>query len=75
MLVVLLALPQLKLMIPAFRKPKPETKPPDFPEGNGGWPLYFAPLAFVNNRSFGGYFLVGLVIDTILRIFWPQFWG
>jgi len=75
MLVVLLALPQLKLILPAFLKPKPTTKPPDFPEGSGGWPLYFAPLAFVNNRSFGGYFLIGLVLDTILKILWPQIWG
>ena len=75
MLVVFLALPQLRSILPAFRNPKPETKPPDFPEGNGGWPLYFAPLAFVNNRSFGSYFLAGLVLDTLLRIFWPHFWG
>ena len=75
MLLVFLALPQLKSIIPAFRKPKPEIRPPDFPEGNGGWPLYFAPLAFINNRSFGSYFLMGLIIDTILRILWPQFWG
>lgn len=74
MLIVLFALPNLKNIIPAFRKPKPATKPDDFPEGNGGWPLYFAPLAFINNRSFGGYFLIGLVVDVLLRIFVPTFW-
>ncbi len=74
MLIVLLAIPQLRKILPAFKSPKPETRPPDFPEGNGGWPLYFAPLGFVNNRSFGGYFMLGLLIDVALRIFLPAFW-
>jgi len=74
MLIVLFAIPSLKQVFPAFRQPKPETKPEDFPEGNGGWPLYFAPLAFINNRSFGGYFMIGLLIDVVLRIFVSDFW-
>ena len=74
MLIVALAIPSLKSIFPAFLKPKPETRPVDFPEGNGGWPLYFAPLAFINNRSFGGFFMLGLLIDVLLRIFLPEFW-
>jgi 1,4-dihydroxy-2-naphthoate octaprenyltransferase len=75
MLVVLFAIPNLKQVFPAFLKPKPETRPDDFPEGEGGWPLYFAPLAFLNNRSFGGLFMVGLLVDVLLRIFLPEFWA
>lgn len=74
MLVVLLAIPTLRSIFPALLKPKPEEKPEDFPEGNGGWPLYFAPLGFINNRTFGGYFLIGLIVDVLLRIFIPNFW-
>lgn len=74
MLVVLFAIPSFKQVFPAFLKPKPETRPDDFPEGEGGWPLYFAPLAFLNNRSFGGLFMFGLLIDVLLRIFLPDFW-
>ena len=74
MLIVVLALPSLKQVFPVFLKPKPETKPDDFPEGEGGWPLYFAPLSFINNRSFGMWFMLGLVVDVLLRIFLPEFW-
>jgi 1,4-dihydroxy-2-naphthoate polyprenyltransferase len=74
MVLVLLALPALFKTFPAFLKPKPETRPVDFPDGQGGWPLYFAPTAFVYTRSFGAWFLVGLVAEALLRIFIPTFW-
>lgn len=74
MLIVIFAIPSLKSVYPAFLQPRPETRPEGFPEGNGGWPLYFAPLAFTNNRSFGGLFMLGLLIDVLLRIFLPEFW-
>jgi len=74
MLVVLLAIPRSRRILPAFLKPKPEVRPADFPEGQGGWPLYFAPLAFWNNRSFGTFFLLGLVADVLIRFYLPAFW-
>ncbi len=74
MLLVLLAIPTFRQIYPQFLKPKPSERPEDFPEGNGGWPLYFAPLAFNNNRSFGGIFMIGLLLDVLLRIFFPNFW-
>jgi hypothetical protein len=67
-LIVLLALPRLKLVLPAFMKKRPETRPQNFPEGQGGWPLYFAPLAFGYNRSFGMLFIIGVTADVITRI-------
>ena len=63
MLIVLLALPALRESLPALSKPKPETRPEGFPEGQGGWPLYFAPISFRNNRSFGSLFMLGLLLD------------
>lgn len=68
MAIVLLALPTFLQTYPALLKPKPETRPEDFPEGQGGWPLYFAPLAFRNNRAFGMYFMLGLILDVTLRL-------
>lgn len=75
MLVVFVAVPQFLKIYPQFLKPKPETRPEGFPEGQGGWPLYFAPQAFVNNRAFGMWFMLGLIADVILRLLLPQFWG
>lgn len=74
MLVVLLAIPTLRQVLPAFLKPKPAERPADFPDGQGGWPLYFAPMSFWNNRSFGMYFMLSLLVDVLLRIFIPTFW-
>jgi len=66
--IVLLALPALRRTAPALLKPKPAVRPVDFPDGQGGWPLYFAPLAFINNRSFGLHFLLGLILDAVLHV-------
>ncbi len=76
MLIVFLAIPSFRQVFPAFLKPRPATRPEGFPDGQGGWPLYFAPLGFANNRSFGGFFMLGLLIDVILRVlpFTDTFW-
>ncbi len=74
MLIVLLALPTLKETLPYFLQPRPSTRPDWFPDGQGGWPLFFAPLAFRNNRAFGGLFMLGLLVDVLLRLYLPAFW-
>jgi len=76
MLIVLFAFPTLKQIYPALLKPKPETRPEGFPDGQGGWPLYFAPLSFQNNRKFGSLFMFGLLLDVALRLipFTQNFW-
>jgi len=74
MAVVLLAVPTFLQVYPALLKPKPETRPEGFPDGQGGWPLYYAPLAFGNNRAFGVWFLLGLILDVALRFVIPTFW-
>jgi 1,4-dihydroxy-2-naphthoate octaprenyltransferase len=73
MVLVALAVPTFLKLYPQFLKPKPETRPEDFPDGQGGWPLYFAPQAFINNRAFGMWFMLGLVLDVILRLVFPLF--
>lgn len=74
MAIVLFAIPTLRTLLPAILKPKPAERPADFPDGQGGWPLYFAPMAFLNNRKFGSLFMLGLLVDVLLRIFIPTFW-
>jgi len=72
--VVLIAVPALVRERPSFLRPKPDARPEGFPEGEGGWPLYFAPKAFVYTRAFGTWFLVGLVAEVALRLLLPGFW-
>jgi 1,4-dihydroxy-2-naphthoate octaprenyltransferase len=70
MLIVFFALPAFMKIYPIFLKPKPERQP----EGARGWPLYFVGYAFYNNRRFGSLFMLGLLVDVLLRIFMPAFW-
>jgi 1,4-dihydroxy-2-naphthoate octaprenyltransferase len=74
LLIVTMAIPTFLKLLPQLRKPRPEQKPDGFPEGQGGWPLYFAPQAFVNNRAFGMWFMAGLLLDVIIRVVVPTFW-
>ena len=71
MLIVFFAFPAFMKIYPIFLKPKPET-PPD---GQLGWPLYFVGYAFYNNRRFGSLFMLGLLVDVLLRNFLPAFWS
>ncbi|MFZ5910789.1 MAG: prenyltransferase [Chloroflexota bacterium] len=72
--IVLFALPTFFEIYPAFLDPKPAERPAEFPDGQGGWPLYFAPMAFWNNRKFGSLFMLGLLMDVLLRVLLPTFW-
>jgi 1,4-dihydroxy-2-naphthoate octaprenyltransferase len=67
MLVVLLALPTLRMVLAVYRHPKPAEAPKSYPAGR--WPLWFVGFAFWHNRRFGLLFLLGLIGDVILRSF------
>lgn len=64
MLIVLIAFRTLRKIWPMFQAPKPPEKPADFPEV---WPNYFVAAAFVHNRDFGVWFMLGLIADTIIK--------
>lgn len=67
MLIVFLAIPSFYNAIwSMYRKPKPQEKPEDYP--SDAWPLWFVATAFYHNRRFGILFLLGLILDTLLRI-------
>ncbi len=74
LLLVFVAIPTFLKIYPQFLKPKPETRPEGFPDSQGGWPLYFAPQSFINTRAFGTWFMLGLILDVIIRQVFPHFW-
>ena len=48
-----------------YRSPKPAECPPGY--STEVWPLYYVALAFVHNRRFGIFYLLGVLLDTGLR--------
>lgn len=70
MLIVFLAGKRLLVALGAFSKPRPEQPP----EGYPAWPTWFSGFAFYHNRMFGGLFILGLIVDTISRVFLSSFW-
>ncbi len=63
LLLVLLALPLARTTIEIYRAPKPAAPPANYP----GWPLWFVGFAFVHNRRFGSFFVLGLMLQIIFR--------
>ncbi len=70
MAAVVLAIPTLRKIWPMFKAPKPDEKPADYPEV---WPNYFVAAAFIHNRSFGVWFMLALIIDSVLTAYFPAF--
>ena len=65
MLIVLFSLTLAPSVMKMFTKPKPESRPPDYPAT--AWPLYFVSMAFVHNRRFGLWYVGGLIVEVVLR--------
>ena len=70
MLIIFFASKRLITAIKILSKPRPESPPPGFPF----WPTYFSAFNFNHNRLLGGLFILGLIGDTLLRLFLPAFW-
>jgi 1,4-dihydroxy-2-naphthoate octaprenyltransferase len=66
MLLVLVALMGMPAVLAMFRHPKPAQPPANYPPDT--WPLYFVGMAFAQNRRFGMWFLLGLLVDAVLRV-------
>ncbi|MCA9597319.1 MAG: prenyltransferase [Myxococcales bacterium] len=65
LLVVFGAVPLLHLSFKAYRHPRPAKPPPELPKGV--WPLWFVAFAFIHTRRFGLLYVVGIVIDVVIR--------
>jgi 1,4-dihydroxy-2-naphthoate octaprenyltransferase len=66
MAAVVLAIPTLRKIWPMFRGPKPAEKPADYPDV---WPNYFVAAAFIHNRAFGIWFMLALIVDSVLKVY------
>jgi len=64
MLVCFGAAPSLRRVWQIYREPRPESPPPELPDGV--WPLWFVAVTFWYNRRFGMFFLVGLAADILV---------
>jgi 1,4-dihydroxy-2-naphthoate octaprenyltransferase len=60
-LLVALALPTLRKVSGALRKPAPAEPPPGFPV----WPLWFAAVCFVHVRRAGALLVLGLLLAAV----------
>jgi len=64
MLIVFFAIKDAITLIKVMNNPKP----PQAPEGWPAWPTWFSAFAFQHNRQFGGYILLGLILDALLHV-------
>jgi 1,4-dihydroxy-2-naphthoate octaprenyltransferase len=70
MLLVLVAVKPAQVALQRLSRPRPEGPPPGYPI----WPRWFSTVCFVHNRVFSNYFVLGLIIDTVIRTAFPAFW-
>ncbi len=66
MAAVVLAIPTLRRIWPMFKAPKPVEKPSEYPDV---WPNYFVAAAFIHNRKFGVWFMLALLVDSLLKVY------
>jgi 1,4-dihydroxy-2-naphthoate octaprenyltransferase len=64
MLIVFLAFKHGWKAIQLLNKPKPAGPPPGYP----AWPTWFSAVTFFHNRQFGGWLILGLIVDTLLHV-------
>lgn len=68
MLVVFLSLLKLPQLVKMFSLPRPQERPAGYPAD--AWPLWFVAGAFAHNRTFGLWYLLGLVLEVVVtRLF------
>ena len=62
MLLILFAAQRAMYAVAVLSKPRPEAAPQGF---EAFWPTWFSGFCFYHNRSFGGLFVVGILLDTL----------
>jgi 1,4-dihydroxy-2-naphthoate octaprenyltransferase len=70
MLLILVAIKPARTALQRLSRPRPTEPPPGYPI----WPRWFSTVCFVHNRVFSNYFVLGLIIETVVRTFFPGFW-
>ena len=64
MLIVFLAFKYAWSAVKLLNTPRPAQPPPGYP----AWPVWFSGAAFQHNRQFGGWLILGLIVDTLLHV-------
>ncbi len=64
-LLVVLSLPSAYGALKVFGRPRPLSRPSDYPVD--AWPLWYVSYSFIFNRNFGGLFVMGLILDIALK--------
>ena len=70
MLLILVAIKPAQIAIKRLSNPRPTEPPPGYPI----WPRWFSTVCFVHNRVFSNYFVLALIVETIVRTSFPTFW-
>ncbi len=70
LLIVFFAGKRALYAIGVHTKPRPEESPKEWP----AWPTWFSGFAFHHNRLFSNLFIIGLILDVIIRLVLPGFW-
>jgi 1,4-dihydroxy-2-naphthoate octaprenyltransferase len=66
MLVVLIGLYWFfKYVLKVYLSEKPKERPSNYPDSV--WPLWYVAFAFDHNKKFGYLFLIGLLLEMVLR--------
>ena len=67
LLVVLFSLPFFfRVVVPMYRHSRPAEPPEGYPAGV--WPLWYVAAGFAFSRRFGGLYLLGLILDVVLKL-------
>jgi 1,4-dihydroxy-2-naphthoate polyprenyltransferase len=65
MAIILVGLTSLPGVWVMYKAPKPKEEPASLPKGI--WPLYFSAASFAHNRRYGTFFLLGLILELVLK--------
>lgn len=66
MAIILVGLTSLPGVWAMYKAPKPKEEPASLPKGV--WPLYFSAASFGHNRRYGTFFLIGLILELVLKV-------
>jgi len=65
-LIVLAGLTAIPRVWAMYKSPKPVTRPEEYDESI--WPLWFSAISFYHNKRYGMFFLLGLLVEIVLRL-------
>jgi 1,4-dihydroxy-2-naphthoate octaprenyltransferase len=69
MLIIFFAIKRALLVLAVLTKPRPAEPPKEWLF----WPTWFSGFAFYHNRMYGGLLILGILLDTLVRIIAPAF--